>query len=103
MPPKELKAVVAAAAAVAPAQPLEPQSGATSGPAQQYTGTIHTLKDGFGFIRPETGGGTIFFFHAEVTNVDFSELHEGERVRYRHGKNDKGTCAVEVEVLNKEL
>ena len=41
----------------------------------------------------------MFFFHSEVTNRDFSELKEGERVRYRLGKNEKGECAVGIEVL----
>jgi cold shock CspA family protein len=41
----------------------------------------------------------MFFFHAEVTNADFNELHEGDKVRYRHGKNDRGLCAIDMDVL----
>ena len=48
---------------------------------------------------PSIGRANVFFFHAEVTNADFNELKEGDKVLYRHGKNDKGVCAVDIEVL----
>ena len=99
IPRKELKAVLAAAT-IAPV--LSPATGAAPavGPASEdtFNGTIQSLKDGFGFIRPSPGGAHMFFFHAEVMNLDFSELHEGDKVRYRLGRNERGTCAVEIEV-----
>jgi cold shock CspA family protein len=100
IPQKELKAVVAAAA-VAPTLPTPSPAapGAGPAPAEVFNGTIQSLKAGFGFIRPSTGVASIFFFHAEVTNLDFSELHEGDKVRYKHGRNERGTCAVDIEVL----
>lgn len=100
IPQKELRAVVAAAA-VAPAIPIASAAAPAAGPAAAdvFSGTIQTLKAGFGFIRPSAGAGNIFFFHAEVTNLDFNELHEGDKVRYKHGSNEKGTCAVDIEVL----
>jgi hypothetical protein len=40
-----------------------------------------------------------FFFH--VSNY-YHYSHEGDKVRYRHGRNDRGICAVDIEVV-KEL
>jgi cold shock CspA family protein len=99
IPQKELRAVVAAATVAAPS--LSSATPTAAGPASvdSYGGTIQSLKAGFGFIRPTAGGADVFFFHAEVTNVDFSELHEGDKVRYRHGRNERGTCAVDIEVM----
>jgi cold shock CspA family protein len=100
IPQKELRAVIAAAT-VAAAPSLSSATPSAAGPASVdlYAGTIQSLKDGFGFIRPGTGGANVFFFHAEVTNLDFNELHEGDRVRYKHGRNERGICAVDIEVL----
>lgn len=93
VPHKELKA---AATVVASTGALQAES-----PTKDFMeGTIYSLKEGFGFIKPSTGGGTTFFFHAEVTNRDFSDLKEGDKVRYHMGKNDKGPCAVSVEVIS---
>jgi len=62
-------------------------------------GTIHSLKEGYGFIRPAAGGTTIFFFYAEVQNADFNDLKMGDKVNYKMGENDKGPCAVAIELL----
>ena len=48
---------------------------------------------------PSAFTSTSCFFHAEVMNLDFSELHEGDKVRYKHGRNERGICAVDIEVL----
>jgi hypothetical protein len=50
-------------------------------------------------LRYRPGDQGRFFFYAEVTNLDVSQLREGDKVRYKHGKNDRGTCAVDIEVL----
>lgn len=99
IPQKELKAVVAAATLGTSSSPATPAVAPSAGTVILYNGTIQNLKAGYGFIRPNTGGQSIFFFHAEVTNADFNEVHEGDKVRYRQGKNDKGACAVDIEVL----
>jgi cold shock CspA family protein len=96
IPQKELRAVVAAATVAAPSLSSATPSPAGPASADLYSGTIQALKAGFGFIRPGIGGANVFFFHAEVTNLDFSELHEGDKVRYKHGRN---VCAVDIEVL----
>jgi cold shock CspA family protein len=94
VPHKELKAAVAATGVPSSL------SGNEAVPQEDLLeGKIHTLRGGFGFIAPGAGGPNMFFFHASITNADFNELHEGDRVRYRLGKNDKGSCAVDVEVL----
>ncbi|HXB70074.1 MAG TPA: NYN domain-containing protein [Candidatus Acidoferrales bacterium] len=101
IPRKELKAVLAAAN-IAPVLPTAAPAAAVGvGPASAdiLSGTIQSLKAGFGFIRPGIGGTTIFFFHAELMNFDFNELQEGDKVRYKLGRNDRGTCAVEIVVL----
>jgi cold shock CspA family protein len=96
IPQKELRAVMAAATATVPTiLPPPTQSDAAPVVVDFHNGSIQSLKAGFGFIRPASGGPTIFFFHAEVTNAGFNEVHEGDKVRYRHGKNDRGACAVE--------
>ena len=76
----------------------EAKAGVPPG-ADYHNGVIQSLKEGYGFISPSTGGINIFFFYAEVTNADFNELKVGDKVRYRHGKNDRGLCAVDVETL----
>jgi cold shock CspA family protein len=62
-------------------------------------GRIQNLKEGFGFITPLEGGQNLFFFHAEVWNAEFNELHIGDMVEYQLGKNDKGPCAVKIRTM----
>jgi CspA family cold shock protein len=99
VPQKELKATVAAAtsAVARAAAPLSGNTALTAGEA--YEGSIQHLKAGFGFVLPKSGGANMFFFHSAVTNADFNELKVGDKVRYCHGKNDKGPCAVDIELL----
>ena len=62
-------------------------------------GSVLSLKEGYGFIKASAGGTTVFFFYAEVQNTDFNDLKIGDLVRYRMGKNEKGPCAVAVELV----
>ncbi len=62
-------------------------------------GKIQALREGFGFITPNDGSGNLFFFHASVLNADFNELRVGDEVTYKIGNNDKGICAVDVEIV----
>ena len=62
-------------------------------------GKIQALREGFGFITPNDGSGNLFFFHASVLNADFNELRVGDEVTYKIGNNDKGICAVDVEIM----
>lgn len=59
-------------------------------------GIIVNLLAGYGFIRPEGGGENIFFYHQDVTNVDFNALKKDDRVEFLMGKNAKGICARQV-------
>ena len=59
-------------------------------------GVIQNLKDGFGFITPDSGGDNLFFHWRAVTNGDFEELDIGEAVLFVMGSNDRGPCAVDV-------
>jgi cold shock CspA family protein len=94
---KDLRVVVTA---------IPPNPAGVASDSSQETeyrdGTIRLLKEGYGFIAPQGGSGNVFFFHGEITNADFNELKVGDRVRYKHGKNDKGTCAVDITVLASE-
>lgn len=64
-----------------------------------HYGTIQNLKEGFGFIAPESGGQNLFFFHASIVNADFNELQIGDQVEYEIGSNDKGPCATNIKVI----
>jgi cold shock CspA family protein len=100
VPQKELRAVVAAAAVAPTSAPVSAAASATGpAPADVFIGTVQSIKAGYGFIRPSTGGANIFFYYTEVTNLDFSELRDGDKVRYKHGRNERGTVAVDIEVL----
>jgi cold shock CspA family protein len=73
---------------------------AGSADSDLLSGHVQSLKTGYGFISPSTGSPSLFFFHAEVLNADFNELQIGMPVRFRIGQNDKGPCAVEVQVID---
>lgn len=59
-------------------------------------GTVHHVKDGFGFITPENGEDNLFFFAGDVVNTDFEALKAGAPVTFEIGANDRGPCAVNV-------
>jgi cold shock CspA family protein len=68
-------------------------------PGEISTGTLWTLKNGYGFIAPEKGGPNMFFFHGDVVDVDFLDLRLGEKVQFVIGQNDRGLCAKQVRPL----
>ncbi len=74
---------------------IGPEGGSTS----TGTGSIQTLKSGYGFIAADQGGPNLFFFHEDVKGADFLELKIGDRVLYVVGQNDRGPCAKEVRRL----
>ncbi|MDE0218028.1 MAG: NYN domain-containing protein [Spirochaetaceae bacterium] len=61
-----------------------------------HEGVIQNLKDGFGFITPDSGGENLFFHWRAVKNGDFDELQVGEMVLFVLGSNDRGPCALDV-------
>ncbi len=100
MPPKELRdaVAVAARATASLAVPGSTDSGGES--EDRRKGLIHSLKEGFGFITPDLGGQNIFFHYSAVMNADFSELKPGDPVLYEHGQNEKGVCAIKIQVVS---
>ena len=97
VPSKELRDAVAVAAQENAS--LDVLDAAGTDPNDRRQGTIHSLKEGFGFIAPASGGQNIFFHYSAVVNVDFSELKVGEQVGYEHGQNEKGVCAIKIQVV----
>ncbi len=66
---------------------------------ERITGRIHYLRDGFGFITPDSGSENIYFFHADLQNVVFPELSVDDRVEYTVGENSRGPCATDIRVI----
>ena len=91
VPQKEMRLAATTASAPTLAGTVQPGAGALDG-------VIQSLKNGFGFITPAAGGPNLFFFHDEVVNADFNDLRTGDSVKFGIGKNDKGSCAVDVYV-----
>jgi CspA family cold shock protein len=66
---------------------------------QMAEGSIKKLTDkGFGFIKTESGGKDLFFHMSSLVDVQFDDLHEGQRVTYTEGQGPKGPCAENVRV-----
>lgn len=92
VPQKDLRRPPTVPIAQALATAVQPVPGSNDG-------VIQSLKSGFGFIAPSSGGPNLFFFHAEVINTDFNDLRVGDSVKYAIGRNDKGPCAVDIYVV----
>ncbi len=87
-----------APATVAPVEaqetdPVDAENGAT------VRGRIQNLKEGYGFITPETGGANIFFHRSEIQNTDFNDLSVGDSVEFALSSNDRGSAAIRIVVL----
>lgn len=63
-------------------------------------GVIKTIVDGkgFGFIKVE-GKKDVFFHAKNLINANFDDLRAGDKVVFGTEEGDKGTYAVEVEVV----
>jgi len=96
VPQKELRVPPTAAGSPVLAQAAQPTPDSNDG-------VIQSLKSGFGFITPAAGGPNLFFFHAEVIDADFNDLHLGDSVKYSIGRNDRGPCAVDVYVVRQPV
>jgi cold shock CspA family protein len=97
VPHKELK-VIAGEAKPAPVLPAAPQAPPALSTSDVFEGKVQYIKEGYGFILPATGPPNLFFFYTALQNIDFNDLKVGDKVRYRHGTNAKGQCAVSIEV-----
>lgn len=60
------------------------------------TGTIKTLKNGFGFITREGEAKDLFFHAKELQGVTFEELKEGDTVSFEVMDGEKGPSATGV-------
>ncbi len=74
-----------------------PQLEVDRGP--EHSGTIQTLKEGYGFISTEASAKNLFFSWADLQDVPFDALQVGDRVSYHLGSNFKGECATNVHKL----
>lgn len=79
--------------------PSSAQSHASTMTPNESTGKLLPLKDGYGFVKPDTGGENLFFHHSDVKDDVFNSLKDNDKVRYQVGKNEKGLCAIAVEVI----
>jgi cold shock CspA family protein len=100
MPPKELRDAVAVAARESASLAAPGSANTAVGEDDRHKGAIYSLKEGFGFITPANGGQNIFFHHSAVMNADFSELEAGDQVRYEYGQNEKGVCAIKIQIVD---
>ncbi|MDK2123417.1 cold shock domain-containing protein [Parachitinimonas caeni] len=73
------------------------------GNSTHQRGTVYKLKEGFGFIQPDSGEREVFFYWRDVNNRDFNELKVGDKVQYYLGENHRGVCAKEVTCLGAEM
>jgi len=72
--------------------------GARAGTAGRIEGQISQLHAGYGFIMPTNGGNELFFHNSTLLNANLSELQLGFLVTFEIGSNDKGPCAIDVDV-----
>jgi len=62
----------------------------------EQNGEILSLKNGFGFIKKAPNN--LFFHYQSVNGIDFNDLKEGDIVKYKTVKNDKGEdIAIDIE------
>jgi CspA family cold shock protein len=61
----------------------------------EFTGVVERYLKGYGFIRPDTGGKSVFVHYSNVKG----KLSFGDRVAYDLGKNERGKMAINVRVL----
>lgn len=66
---------------------------------ERQKGAIQAVKDGYGFITPDSGGDNLFFHWTSMDGGDFNDLEMGEMVEFVLGRNDRGPCALEVKRL----
>lgn len=63
-------------------------------------GTIARLTDkGFGFIKPDDGSKDLFFHSNDLTNAQFNDLREGDKVSFSISSGDKGPKATEIKKI----
>ena len=67
--------------------------------AETGSGTILSLKEGFGFIKSDLAPSNLFFFHSDLVNKDFNDLTVGDGVKFTVVSNEKGPAAKQIVVV----
>lgn len=105
------KALTPARPATPSHTPVEPHAGlrppttVTTGapePAPNRTvsrGKILSLKEGFGFIKPDASGENLFFHRSALLERDFHQLHVSDPVDYVVQQAERGPIAIDIHVL----
>ena len=79
-----------------------PSTATTSVPSIESDpsyGTILSIKEGYGFIQPDSGEPNLFFHSSSIEDISFNELREGDCVQFIPSHNDRGPCATQVKRL----
>lgn len=63
---------------------------------KKMTGTIKTLREGFGFISREGETKDLFFHAKNLSGVTFEELKMGDTLSFEVEETEKGPAAVNV-------
>jgi len=64
-----------------------------------YEGTILSVNEGYGFIKPDQPGENVFFHSSNLSNAKFYELNEGDNVSYGIYNTDRGINAENIKFL----
>ncbi|NET37231.1 MAG: cold shock domain-containing protein, partial [Cyanothece sp. SIO1E1] len=65
-----------------------PEKKSASPPAEVKVSTVHSLKNGYGFISFPPNN--LFFHYTSLLDGDFNELQVGDEVEFTIGLNDEG-------------
>ena len=65
---------------------------------EPLTGTILSLKNGYGFIRCPEYPENVFFHYDELMNMDFEDLQPDDEVTFYTSEGREGPVAKRVEV-----
>jgi len=64
------------------------------------TGVIDNIQNGYGFIRPDTDSGNVFFHSSKVVGGSFTDLTADDPVSYDVYDTDRGKSADHVRVTS---
>lgn len=64
------------------------------------TGKVKTIKGNFGFIKPDQGGGDVYFQLRWVQGTNPNEIHEGMELEYEAKPTDRGLQTTSVRALH---